>query len=112
MARATPLLLAPAKLFRDWRVPDLVVVAPAHSARVPRWHALGGMHRTCRTLGKPGSVIGMGVGDHDCRRIDRFLMVEPSRPTIDHYAHMAQPHQQGAVAKVAARPDLDLTAGA
>jgi hypothetical protein len=53
----------------------------------------------------------MGVGDHDCRRIDPFLMVEPIRPTIDHYAHTAQPHQQGAVAKVAARPDLDLAAG-
>jgi hypothetical protein len=59
-----------------------------------------------------GSVIGMGVGDHDSRRIDPFLMVEPIRPTIDHYAHTAQPHQQGAVTKVAARPDLDLTAGA
>jgi hypothetical protein len=22
----------------------------------------------------------MGVGDHDCRRIDPFLMVEPSAP--------------------------------
>ena len=33
-------------------------------------------------------------------------------PAIDHYARFVLPHQQGDVAKVAARPDLDLAAGA
>ena len=73
---------------------------------------LGGMHRAGRALGKSRSVIGMGVGDYDCGRIDPFLMVEPIGAAIDHHARIAQPHQQSAVAKMAARPDLDLATGA
>ena len=73
---------------------------------------LGGMHRTGRALGKSRGVIGMGVGDHDGGRIDSFLMIEPIGAAIDHHARIAQAHQQSAVAGMAARPDLDLAAGA
>ena len=73
---------------------------------------LGGVHRTCRALGKSRGVIGMGVGDHDCGRIDPLLVVEPIGAAIDHHARMTDPHQQGAVAEMAARPDLDLAPSA
>ena len=73
---------------------------------------LGGMHRACRALGEPGSVIAAGVSDHDRGRIDPSLMVEPICSAIDHHARLTQPHQQGAVAEMAAGPDLDLAAGA
>jgi hypothetical protein len=70
------------------------------------------VHRTFRVLGKSRGVIGMGVGDHDCGRIDPSLVVEPIGAAIDHHAPMTEPHQQSAVAEMAARPDLDLAAGA
>ena len=38
------------------------------------------------------------MGDHDCGRIDPFLMVEPIGAEIDHHARMTEPHQQGAMA--------------
>src|SRR5262245_63931328 len=38
---------------------------------------LGGMHWAGRALRKSRSVIGMGVGDYDCGRIEPFLIVEP-----------------------------------
>jgi hypothetical protein len=57
-------------------------------------------------------VIGMSMSDHDCGRLDPFLVVEPISPAIDHHTRISQPHQQGAVAEMASRPDLDLAAGA
>jgi hypothetical protein len=39
-------------------------------------------------------------------------MIEPIGAAIDHHARIAQAHQQSAVAGMAARPDLDLAAGA
>ena len=70
------------------------------------------MHRTGRALGEPRGMIGMGVGDHDCRRIDPFLMIQPISAAVDHHARITQSHEQGAVPEMAARPDLDFAAGA
>ena len=72
----------------------------------------GGMHRAGGVLDEPGSMVGMRVGDHDCGRIDPFLMIQPIGAAIDHHARIAQSHEQGAVPEMAARPDLDLAAGA
>jgi hypothetical protein len=54
----------------------------------------------------------MGMRGHDCCGIDDLEPVQPIGPAIDHHARIALPHQQGTVAEVAARPDLDLAAGA
>ena len=51
------------------------------------------------------------MSKHYCRGIHDLQPAEPIGPAVDHHAHMPFTHQQGAVAEMAARPDLDLAAG-
>jgi hypothetical protein len=53
-----------------------------------------------------------GPGQKHAVKSCRGTMVEPIGAAIDHHARMTEPHQQGAVAEMAAGPDLDLAPGA
>ena len=62
-------------------------------------------------LSEPEGVVGVSMCEYDCRGINGLQPAQPIGTAIDHHAGTALPHQQGAVAEVAARPEFDLAAG-
>ena len=71
-----------------------------------------GIDRARRAVGKTESMVAVRVGEHDGGWIDPLEARKPIGAAIDHHPRASLPHQEGAVTKMAARPDLDLAPSA
>jgi hypothetical protein len=67
--------------------------------------------RAWRAAREPEGVVWMSMGNDNGGRSHGLKPIEPIGSAIDHDAGLPPPHQQRAMAKVAAGSDLDLAAG-